>query len=114
MTIGPALVLLALIEPVQNRITVFFVVFGRVPLFYFIVHFIVIHFTCMVLFFASGHSIHEAYSAQSVLGFRPVNFGYSLPVVYLIWMGVVLAMYPLCSWYGRYKYSHRQWWLSYL
>ena len=114
MTIGPALVLLALIEPVQNRVTAFFVVFGRVPLFYFIFHFIVIHFTCMIVFFASGHGIHEAYSAQSALGFRPVNFGYSLPVVYLIWMGVVLAMYPLCSRYGRYKSTHRQWWLSYL
>ncbi|HEX4851453.1 MAG TPA: hypothetical protein VFV08_11635, partial [Puia sp.] len=45
--------------------------------------------------------------------FRP-DFGFGLVVVYLVWMLVILIMYPLCKKYNEYKNSHRQWWLSYL
>lgn len=114
MTLGPALIALALLEQVQNRVTAFFTVYGRVPLFYFILHFYLIHAICVGLFFASGFTIKDAYSAQGPFGFRPQHFGYSLPVVYLLWMAVVLIMYPLCKRYNRYKSTHSQWWLSYL
>ena len=41
--------------------------------------------------------------------------GYSLWVVYAIWIAVVIALYPLCKWYDMYKTNHREkWWLSYL
>ena len=114
MTIGPALLLLALIEPFQNRITHFFTVYGSVPLFYFILHFLLIHIICVVLFFASGHSMQQAFGPDSPFGFRPAAFGYSLPIVYLLWIFVVVCMYPLCKKYKRYKSTHQQWWLSYL
>lgn len=114
MTIGPALILLALTEPVQNRVTSFFTVYGRVPLFYFLAHFFFIHLLCVILFFESGHSIGEAVDPKSPFVFRPQHFGYSLWIVYLIWIFVVLCMYPLCRKYNRYKLTHGQWWLSYL
>ncbi len=114
MTIGPALTGLALMENVQNRVTAFFTIYGRVPLFYFIMHFLLIHLLCVVLFFASGYSFKDAYNSQTALGFRPANFGYALWVVYIIWMGIVLLMYPLCKKYNHYKSTHSYWWLSYL
>ena len=114
MTIGPALITLALIENVQNRATAFFTVYGRVPLFYFILHFFLIHLLCVVLFFASGYSFIDAYNSKTALGFRPANFGYPLWIVYLIWVGIVLLTYPLCKKYNRYKSTHSDWWLSYL
>ncbi len=114
MTLGPLLIVLALLENIQNRLSRVFIVYGRVPLFYFMGHFLLIHLLCVALFFASGHTISQAFDGQSPLGFRPANFGYTLPVVYLLWWLVVLTMYPLCKKYGIYKSTHRKWWLSYL
>lgn len=42
------------------------------------------------------------------------TFGYPLGVVYLIWIGIVALLYPLCRRYAAYKKTHRQWWLSYI
>ncbi len=114
MTLGPLLIVLALLENIQTRLARFFIVYGSVPLFYFIGHFLLIHLLCVALFFASGHTLSQAFDTQSPLGFRPVNFGYPLPAVYLLWILVVLMMYPLCKKYGKYKSTHRHWWLSYL
>ena len=114
MTIGPALIILALVENIQNRFTRFFIIYGRVPMFYYILHFFFIHFLCVLLFFASGYHLNEAFNPTVPFGFRPPQFGYSLWVVYLIWMFIVLSLYPLCRKYNRYKTEHGQWWLSYL
>ncbi|MEO5685081.1 MAG: heparan-alpha-glucosaminide N-acetyltransferase domain-containing protein [Chitinophagaceae bacterium] len=114
MTIGPALIVLALIEHLQNRWTDFFTIYGRVPMFYFVLHFYLIHLLCVIAFFASGYGIKDAFNPQVPFGFRPPHFGYSLGIVYVIWIFVVLAMYPLCKKYNRYKSTHQQWWLSYL
>lgn len=116
MTIGPGLIFLALTEGIQNRLTRIITVYGRVPLFYFVVHFYILHTVSMLLFFTRGHTLQEGLNAPK--GF-PVNFiipgdGYRLTIVYLIWIGIVLVMYPLCKWYGDYKASKKKWWLSYL
>jgi uncharacterized membrane protein len=111
MTIGPALIVLTLLEKTKAKWTNVVVVYGRVPLFYYLLHIFVIHFACMIVFFATGHVIDKA---QGRLMFRPTEFGYSLGTVYLIWIGIVVVLYPLCKWYSRYKASHDHWWLSYL
>src|SRR2546423_8099521 len=116
MTIGPALLFLAWMEPIHNRLTKVITVYGRVPFFYYLIHFYIIHSLCTVLFFMRGHSLEEGLNAPK--GF-PVNFiipneGYSLGTVYLIWAALIIIMYPLCKWYSDYKQSHRSWWLSYL
>jgi len=114
MTIGPALLVLALIENSRNKWTAFFNIYGRVPMFYYILHFYLIHFIFVACFFASGYGLKDAFNPQVPFGFRPPQFGYSLGIVYLIWISVVLALYPLCKKYNQYKSSHTQWWLSYL
>ena len=114
MTIGPALIALALFENIQNSFTRFFTVYGRVPFFYYILHFYLIHFICVIFFFSLGHTMKDAFGPTIPFGFRPATFGYSLWVVYLIWIFVVLSLYPLCKKYNRYKSTHSQWWLSYL
>jgi hypothetical protein len=41
--------------------------------------------------------------------------GYNLWIVYGVWLGVVIGLYPLCKWYDRYKTNHKEKkWLSYL
>jgi uncharacterized membrane protein len=112
MTLGPALVGLSLLEHAKGRWTTFVSVYGRVPFFYFLFHFFVIHLVCMVLFFVNGHTLAQANTGM--LLFRHADFGYTLPVVYLLWIALVLLMYPLCKSYGQYKAKHKHWWLSYL
>jgi uncharacterized membrane protein len=114
ITIGIGMLLLVLFENVKNRATSVFNVYGRVPFFYYVPHFYLIHLLCVVAFFASGHGVSEIRSPNVPFLFRPLSFGYHLWVVYLIWIAVVAALYPLCKWYNKYKSSHSNWWLSYV
>jgi uncharacterized membrane protein len=116
VTLGPALIFLALAGPVKNAFARFVTVYGRVPLFYFLLHFFLIHLACMFYFLLRGYSFSEGIVATP--GF-PFNFvvpgeGVSLGVVYIIWAVLVLLLYPACKWYGNYKRRKKSWWLSYL
>lgn len=112
MTLGPAIILLSLFDRSKGKWSNVVSVYGRVPFFYFLVHFLIIHIICMILFFANGHTLSEANTG--FLHFKSPNDGLPLGIVYLIWIAVVVAMYPLCKRYDRLKSSHRKWWLSYL
>lgn len=115
-TIGISLLLLALLSKVQNRVTDFITVYGRVPFFYYVIHFYLIHFVSAIFFFTRGHSFAEGTKPSGTLlpFFIAPGEGVRLPWVYLIWILVVLSLYPLCKWYSRYKKTHDYWWLSYL
>ena len=112
ITIGPGLILLAWLEKVTSAWTKVVVIYGRVPMFYYLLHFFVLHLLCMILFFVSGYKMSQV--ADGMMLFRPNDFGYPLGIVYLIWMAVVTALYPLCKRYSVYKATHKNWWLSYL
>ncbi|NCI50835.1 DUF1624 domain-containing protein [Sediminibacterium roseum] len=112
MTIGPALIVLAWIEKARKNWMNITVVYGRVPMFYYLLHFLLIHLLCMIVFFAQGYTMAEAGSGFML--FRPNEFGFSLGITYLIWIAVVASLYPLCKWYGRYRATHDHWWLPYL
>jgi uncharacterized membrane protein len=114
MTLGPAIIVLALIEKIQNKFTSFLTTYGRVPFFYYILHIYLIHLLCVAAFFITGHSANQITDKDSPFLFRPAKFGFSLSVVYLVWIFVVMILYPLCRWYNNYKATHNKWWLSYL
>ncbi|MEJ7767437.1 MAG: heparan-alpha-glucosaminide N-acetyltransferase domain-containing protein [Chitinophagaceae bacterium] len=114
LMLGPAILLLGFMEKVKNRLTTIVSVYGRVPFFYFIIHLYLIHLLCMAAFYLEGYTSKEIISPRSPFFFRPPSFGFSLLAVYAIWIVIVVAMYPICSWYNRYKSTHTQWWLSYL
>ncbi len=114
MTIGPALIFLSLIETVQNKLTDMLSMFGRVPFFFYVLHFYLIHTICVILFFATGHTSNDIIDFNTPFLFRPQKFGFDLPVVYLIWLFVIILLYKPCQWFDNYRKSHREWWLSYL
>ncbi|RYY58991.1 MAG: DUF1624 domain-containing protein [Chitinophagaceae bacterium] len=114
MTIGPGLIILSVADRWKGRLPDFFTVYGKVPFFYFVMHFLLIHIITVVLFFATGHSVAEAADPASPFLFRPAEFGFRLRIVYLIWIAVVLLMYYPCRWYMNYKATHDKWWLSYV
>lgn len=114
MTIGPAIIFLAFIEKPLNRLGKIVSVYGRVPMFYYILHFYLIHFGFVIAAMLIGYKWDEAIVAGPV-GQRLENYGFSLPVVYLVWLALIIILYPLCKWYDRYKTKHKEkWWLSYL
>lgn len=117
ITIGPALLLLAWVEKVKNRFTDIMIVFGRTAFFYYILHIYLIHLLAAIFFFARGHSFADAKNVGTQFPFMYVapGEGYGLAIVYLVWLAVVVMLYPLCKKYDRYKTSHKEkWWLSYL
>jgi uncharacterized membrane protein len=117
ITIGPALLVLSLFEKIRNRFTDTIKIYGRVAFFYYILHLYLIHTLSMIAFFIRGHNMNDAYDPKSHFPFyfEIPGEGYNLPVVYAVWILVILALYPLCKKYDRYKTEHREkWWLSYL
>ncbi len=113
-TQGPVLILLALTERTDNPLTRVFTVYGKVPFFYFTVHFFLIHIFCAIAVLASGYSWAQATDPKLFFKFRPSEFGYELSWVYLIWIFIVALLYLPSKWYGGYKERERKWWLSYL
>jgi uncharacterized membrane protein len=120
MTLGPALLALAWFDRRGLSRDHPFVVIGRVPFFYFIVHFWVIHALASLMAWLRYGNASLAYlfaPLPSMGGPRdlfPPDFGYSLWVVYAVWTAVVVALYPLCRWFDGLKQRRRAWWMSYL
>jgi len=111
MTVGPILVLLALVDRIQNRWTGFCTVYGNVPYFYFIAHLLLLRLMNVGLIAGSGLGFQ---SDGNPLVWQAKGFGYPLWMCYLYWIFVVLALYLPCKWYGNYKRTHRKWWLFYV
>lgn len=120
MTIGPALVALAWLDRHCVSVTNPIMVFGRVPFFYFVLHFYLIHllavFAAWLRYGANAFvfMFHPLPSMRGRAQLFPSPFGYELWVVYLVWLFVVASLYPVCRWYASVKARRRDWWLSYL
>jgi uncharacterized membrane protein len=116
-TVGPGLIFLALVKNTQARIAKIASIYGRVPLFFFLVHFYVLHIASVIAYLLRGHSVAEGMKGAAGVPFKfaTPGEGSSLGIVYLIWVAVIVALYPVCKWYDRYKTNHKEkWWLSYL
>lgn len=111
MTLGPVMVLLSFAEKVNNQMTAFCRIYGNVPYFYFIVHFSLLRLINIVLILISGLPLK---SDGSPLVWQVAGFGRPLWEVYLFWIAVVTLMHGPCRWYGNYKRTHNQWWLSFV
>jgi len=117
MTLGPILLLLRLFEDrVPNALRPALII-GKVPLFFFVVHFFLIHLLAVAASELRYGRIGEMFQSPDLAHFpfsQPPGWGESLPVIYVIWLGVVLLMFPLCRWFARIKQQNKAWWLSYL
>jgi len=118
MTLGPALLLLAAFDWKTPRCLRPLLVFGRVPLFYFMVHLPLIRGLAVVVNLFRFGRADWLMGPQPQPGRAPLpvpaDAGFGLVGIYLIWIGIVLALYPACRWFGRLKQKHRSVWLSYL
>ncbi|MGK6351145.1 DUF1624 domain-containing protein [Parapedobacter sp. DT-150] len=115
VTLGIMFLILAFAERLKGNWVSAILVYGRVPLYYFLLHFYLIHLLLIAILLLQGFSWSQLSFASGTFG-RPqdATSGVSLIWIYLIWISVVLALYKPSAWFGRYKASHKQWWLSYL
>lgn len=115
LTIGAMFIILALAERVENRFTNFVAVYGKTPLFFYLIHWYIVHPLLILILFFQGFSWSEMDFASGNFG-RPksVESGLSLGAIYLIWIGVVLLLYYPCKKYGEYKAHHKSRWIRYI
>jgi len=113
ITLGLAMLLLYLFEKQRWKIFKPLVLFGQVPLFFYIVHLWLIHFTAILLALPQ-------YGLKAIImpfmNFRlmPTDYGYDLPMIYDLWIIMIILLYPLCNWFINYKAKHPSKWLKYL
>lgn len=117
MTLGPAILLLAFIDQLPEGLKKTFVIFGRVPLAYYVLHIFLIHgiATALAIIRYGSAPFMFAGIPNTWPGTElPKDYGYSLGMTYLIWIGIVALLFPICKWFAGIKQRRRDWWLSYL
>jgi uncharacterized membrane protein len=111
MTLGPSLIMLALLDSKIGPLGRPFVIFGRVPLFYYLLHLPLIHLIAVgIAYIRFGQASWLLDNAMGV----PSQYGYDLPVVYLVWLTVIVVLFPVCRWYAGVKQRRPDTWLRYL
>ena len=96
LTLGSGVLLLAAFESARGRLSEVSRTFGRVPLFFYVLHIAVAHLAAVLIALTTGRS------------------GFGLPVVYLAWALAIAMLYPACRWFAAVKRRRDDWWLSYL
>ena len=117
MTLGPALVFLWAVEARTPRLLCPALMFGRVPLFFFLLHIPFIHLIAVVVCYVCYGQVHWMFESPTITQFpfaSPPGWGFPLPFVYLLWMCIVLALYPLCIRFAGIKQRRKDPWLTYL
>jgi uncharacterized membrane protein len=116
ITIGPTFLVLYFLEGIQSKVTDFLLVFGRVPFFYYVLHIFFIHSAALLTLFVLGKDWRlMIFDSTSFTTNKLADYGYSLGVVYLVWILIVVILYPFCKKYMLFKLNNPQkWWLSYL
>jgi len=116
MTLGPALLCLWALDgrtpPVLRPVSII----GKVPMFYYVLHIPLIHLIAVIVCYARYGQVHWMFESPSLLQFpitAPPRWGFSLATSYLVWVVVVLALYPLCRWFAALKQRRSDLWLSY-
>jgi uncharacterized membrane protein len=111
MTLGPAAILCAFGDRFRGAIKDALVTLGRAPLAFYITHFYLIHVGAILVGIAQGFSAEQFLTPYR---FFPKGYGVSLLGVYLIWITLVVILYPLCRWVAAVKARRQDWWLSYV
>ena len=117
MTLGPAILALGLLDRATPFVLRPLIVFGRVPLFYYLLHLVVIHSVAIACGYARyGEILPTLLSAPFGEGTPPYpkGYGYALGLVYVVWLGVVLFLYLPCRWFAGVKSRSKNVLLSYL
>ncbi|MFN2508883.1 MAG: DUF1624 domain-containing protein [Chthoniobacterales bacterium] len=117
MTLGPAIIGLSFFDRNLGRWSKPLIVFGRVPLFYYLLHIPLIHGMAVLFAYirhgqAGGVWNGPPWGPEMAAAY-PANYGYGLLGVYAIWLLAIVLLYPLCRWFAEVKQRRCDAWLSY-
>ncbi|MGC2184236.1 MAG: heparan-alpha-glucosaminide N-acetyltransferase domain-containing protein [Terriglobales bacterium] len=116
MTLGPSLTLLGLLDGVKavRGLSRILLVYGRVPLFYYVLHLYLLHILAILVALAFHQPIWHG-TVIADFAQRPLGYGHGLPFIYAMWILAVAILYLPCLWFMELRSRHRDWtWLSYL
>ena len=116
MIIGPTLIALAAAEAAPRWLAPALTI-GKVPLFYFLLHFFVLHVVALVISAVRFGTVANMFESPAITNYPatfPPGWGFSLAWTYVTWILVVIGVYPACRWFAGVKQHRRDWWLSYL
>ena len=116
MTLGPSILALVFFESRSSygRVGQFFITFGRVPLFFYLLQWYTAHLISVLLHLAFGKPVGWLFRSPIDFAAPPPGVGFNLAIVYVAWIIGVLLLYPLCKWFAGVKQRRKDWWLSYL
>jgi uncharacterized membrane protein len=117
MTLGPALLILSVLDGKVPRLLRPALVFGRVPLFYFLLHLPLIHLLAVIVCYVQNGAVHWMFESPDLGRYpftAPPGWGLSLPLIYLLWVLVVALLFPVCRWFASVKQRRNSAWLSYV
>lgn len=117
MTLGPALLFLRAVDERTPSLLRPALIIGKVPMFYFLLHFLLIHLLTVVaalLRYGDAHWMFESPSLDKFPITQPPGWPLPLPAVWLIWISIPVMLYPLCRWFAGVRQRRTDWWLSYL
>ncbi|HET9430445.1 MAG TPA: heparan-alpha-glucosaminide N-acetyltransferase domain-containing protein [Chitinophagaceae bacterium] len=90
-------------------------IYGKVPLFYYLVHLYLIRLSVFIMVYAQGFTWNDLLFGPFQFGRPASGSGINLFWVYLVWASMVILLYPACKWYGAYKVrNRRKEWVRYL
>jgi uncharacterized membrane protein len=120
MTLGPSFLVLAWLDKMNqdpgskmSSVPQALLIFGRVPMFYYVLHLYLIHVLAIVMALGLHQPVAWLFHG-AIFGNTPDEYGYGLPFVYLMWATTVFILYFPCRWWARLKQRRQDWWLSYL
>ncbi|MFT3910752.1 MAG: heparan-alpha-glucosaminide N-acetyltransferase domain-containing protein [Ferruginibacter sp.] len=115
MTLGPLIALVPFAEKAKGWLANVLTIFGKVPMFYYLMHIILIHLSAFVVNFIRSGNIHQdwygmaPFYTQQAEGIR-----WSLPLLYFIWIFDVAILYFVCKWYAKLKAQNQNSWMRFI
>jgi uncharacterized membrane protein len=114
MTLGPTIALLPLAERARGWLADVFITFGRVPMFYYLLHIPLIHITALAVNVLRGGAVHPEWYASAPMARVPEANRWGLGLLYLVFLIDVALLYLPCRWYAAVKARQPRSWLRYL
>jgi uncharacterized membrane protein len=113
-TLGISILLFLTLESLRGPVARVLLAYGRAPLFTYICHIYILHILMLAGVLALGFPFGTATDVVLSTKVRDLNWGFGLPIVYGVWLLVLIVLTPLALWFSALKARRRDWWLSYL
>jgi uncharacterized membrane protein len=113
-TLGISILLFLALDKLRGPLARVLLAYGRTPLFTYVCHIYILHLLMLGAVLALGFPFGTATDTVMSSKVMDNGWGFALPVVYAIWLTVLILLVPLSTWFSALKARRRDWWLSYL